>query len=83
MSASQQARNKDLALMLENERAISKGLRAENIRVRDYLVASNKEIASLRSLCRKVAGWRDADGVGLPLDLCRELCAAAAGRGEG
>jgi hypothetical protein len=40
------------------------------------------EVDRLRALCRKVSGWRDADGVGLPLDLCRELCAAAKGEAE-
>ncbi len=43
------------------------------------LAEARAEIERLRALCRKVSGWRDADGVGLPLDLCRELCAAAKG----
>lgn len=37
MSASQQARNKDLALMLENERSITKGLRAELSEAKEQL----------------------------------------------
>lgn len=98
MSSSQQARNKDLALMLENERSISKGLRADlAIALLNAAATEGKyqaQIERLRKLCmsESEAMWRARDEHichAEECDACQSvfdgaiLRLKAAGRGEG
>ncbi len=79
MSSSQQARNKDLALMLENARAVSKGLHAE---IADLCA----EIERPRKLCEDRPVYPPlsdkSDPYSAAFDAWLDLIDAA-GRGEG